>query len=115
MADGNIFKKGNTWQFALGLNVKDRSHLEELCDDLRIGREAIRTYERTTEKGNKQTLVRIDLCHLSFQEWLMRWGIVPRKSYNFLEPKIPFETSPTSAEDGSMETGARRSVIKNQL
>lgn len=94
MADGNIFEKGKTWQFTLAVNVKDKALLETFCDELRIPRDALRIFERTTKKGRKQTLVVLALCHPLLQEWLMRWGIVPRKSYNFLEPQIPIGAYP---------------------
>ncbi len=94
MADGNVIKVGNSWQFTLAVNQKDKSMLEELCVDLNISTELLKTHQRTTKNGNPQSLVWFRLYHESLQDWFMRWGIVPRKSYNFVESTIPIEAYP---------------------
>jgi len=94
MADGNVIKVGNTWQFTLAVNEKDKSLLEQLCRDLSISTDLLKTHQRTTKDGNPQSLVWFRLCHESLQDWFLRWGIVPRKSYNFVEPTIPVDLYP---------------------
>jgi DNA-binding transcriptional regulator LsrR (DeoR family) len=94
MADGNVIKAGQTWQFSLTVSEKDRVILELLCRDLKLDTEILRTYRKTTDRGNPQSLVCLSLCHPSIQDWFLRWGIVPRKSYCFVEPTVPIEAYP---------------------
>jgi transposase len=94
MADGNIIQNGNTWQFTLAVNEKDKCLLEHLCNDINLSTDLLKIHQRTTQKGNPQTLVWFRLYHQSLQDWFLRWGIVPRKSYNFVEPTISVEAYP---------------------
>ena len=90
MADGNLSRVGNTWTLSLALNSVDRHSLECLCQDLNLSCDVLstRTYRKTRQ------LVTLELTHRSLQDWLLPWGIIPRKSYNFVEPTIPLERYP---------------------
>jgi hypothetical protein len=91
MADGNLRGVGNTWTFSLALNSLDRHIMECLCHDLNLPCDILSTrpYRET------QQLVTLQLTHESLQDWLLPWGIVPRKSHNFAEPSIPIECYPS--------------------
>ena len=120
MADGNIIKVGNTWQFTLAVNEKDRCLLEQLCHDLNLSTDLLKTHQRTTKKGNPQKLVWFRLCHESLQDWFLRWGIVPRKSYNFVEPTIPIELYPAFLRgwfdgDGCLSVREKTSSIEVRI
>jgi transposase-like protein len=121
MADGNIRRAGkNTWQFTLALNEKDRCLLEQLCHDLNLSTNLLKTHQRTMKNGNPQTLVWFRLSHESLQDWLLRWGIVPRKSYNFVKPTIPVELYPGFLRgwfdgDGCLSISEKKSIIEVRI
>lgn len=74
-ADGNVHfpKRGGTPRFSMGLSEKDREHLIRLREFLGSDH-SIMTY---------RTMVKLAITSKPLCEGLMKWGVVPRKSYNF--------------------------------
>jgi DNA-directed RNA polymerase specialized sigma24 family protein len=117
MADGNIFKVRNTWQFTVAIQQGDRELLEKLCDELELSNDVLRIREG---KGKATPQVALQLCHPSFQDWFLKWGIVPRKSYNFVEPTIPVELYPSFLRgwfdgDGHLRVREKTSTVEVRI
>jgi len=82
MADGSISKvsKGS-YEFTLCLQKKDIEHIRSFCSHINL------PFESVHIRKNGDPDVR--LHHPSLLEQLSPWGIIPRKTYNYVEPKVP--------------------------
>lgn len=81
MADGCIKSTSkNSYVMMLYIDGKDKSHIEAFCDAVGIIRGAIYT--------RKEGYVGIHLNHPNLLQDLRFWGVVPRKTYNFVAPNI---------------------------
>lgn len=83
MADGNINDKGNV--MALVIQGKDLQHLYDFCDHIELDKDAI-------FKDSKYNAYGIHLHNKNLGDQLEAWGIVPRKSKNFHEPEILYDS-----------------------
>jgi len=81
MADGNICKyRKSSYSLAVFIHKDDIDHMKQFAEDIGLGRDGI--YIRKDGCGG----VRVSDIHLG--DDLRVWGIVPRKTYNFVEPQI---------------------------
>jgi hypothetical protein len=86
MADGSLaVHRGST--LALTIQIKDWEHVLSLCRDVGISTDA--TY---LDKYKEQIGIHLNYSHLPQQ--MLPWGIVPRKTYNYVEPQIDRELLP---------------------
>lgn len=85
MADGNISfaSKAATHRVSLTLAEKDKDHLVKYCQDVQIPIKHIRY-----NHGTKSNSVGITGDESSTAIPLKKWGVIPRKSYVYQEPKI---------------------------
>ncbi len=86
MADGSISKRANSTQLSLVLNSKDENHLRQFASDIECEDDYIKVYGDT---------IGIRLTAKEFETDLIKFGIIPRKTYNFI--------------------GANKEVSKNKL
>ena len=89
MADGNIHQKARTTHcgcLRINLAIKDLEHLRRFCLDIGCPTIAIKTH--TITKTIKNPFCSLQLNHPKLGESLKTWGIVPRKTYNFVEPQV---------------------------
>jgi hypothetical protein len=113
MADGSLNTNGRASTLIFVLQEKDREHVFKFCKDISVSTDAI--YER------KDKSVGINLSYSHFTEQLKPWGIVHRKTYNFIEPEVNTEFLPHYLRgwvdgDGSVYSfgdGARFTVSGN--
>lgn len=85
-ADGCLHKsKGKYWTYSLIIHSKDAIILKNFCDTIGADYDAI-TYLTTSSNCPAAKIV---LSGNQLPETLARWGIVERKTDNFLEPAIP--------------------------
>lgn len=81
MADGHIRRvRKNTSLLVVYIQNSDAEHIGKFCDDLGLTREAI--YIRP------DGAVGVQPGHPNLIDDLEYWGIVPRKTYNFVEPQV---------------------------
>ena len=95
MADGNFHKVKNSNRKKLNLTIaiKDVDHLHQYCNDLNISTDIIQYINK--EKTQDTCGVTLSLRHIKNIDNILRhWGIVERKTYNFIEPKIPLSLLP---------------------
>ena len=95
MADGNFHKVKNSNRKKLNLTIaiKDVDHLHQYCNDLNVSTDVIQYVNK--EKTQDTCGVTLSLRHIkNIDSTLSRWGIVERKTYNFVEPKIPLSLLP---------------------
>ena len=100
MADGNISVVGkNSYNLAIALSKQDREHLEEFCHDVGVTPNKIFIQKSKPHEIKGRTIVSgeacgIHLAHTDLGKQLEVWGIVPRKTYNFIEPQVSLELLP---------------------
>lgn len=82
-SDGTISKNGN-----IKLSMIDYEIVSKLCNFFNLPNERIYEIELKHEKWNLKKQYRIDICHYGFLTDLEYWGIIPNKTYNYIEPKI---------------------------
>jgi hypothetical protein len=87
-ADGNINKSGYATTVSLELGCADKNHLQQFVQDINYSGE-IRTRAR-----KPRDMVSISLAHWGLDATLLKWGVIPRKSYNFIPPEIPTDLLP---------------------
>jgi Mor family transcriptional regulator len=90
MADGclNDQHENRNWRtmvLAIGLSMQDIDHLALFAETIGIGKQYIET------TFNRAML---RMSHPNFKADFERWGIVPRKTYNFVTPSIPDQLLP---------------------
>jgi hypothetical protein len=82
MADGCLSKKHETgWQFSIEVSGVDAEHLQKFAEFTRS------TMHHSYRGKYEFVCVRLSGKHLS--ESLLKWGIVPQKTKNFVTPRIP--------------------------
>ena len=86
MADGNIQVNGNMQKVIIFVAGKDLNHIYSFMDDIGLSRDAL--YRR------KEGYVGFHLQHPSLQDSLLRWGVVPRKTYDYSEPTVSTDVLP---------------------
>lgn len=88
-ADGCLKKcKNNKWtnyKLNISLNEKDREHLEVFCNDIGLSKDKITNIP--ARRGAAQ--VQVNIGHKRLLDFMTMWGVVPRKTYNFVKPDIP--------------------------
>ncbi len=95
MADGSLHKSTtNSHRLTLSLNADDLVHLQDFCLAIGLSPKAITKARRkgvNPESGRPYValMATVVLNHTAFAKWLLPWGIVPRKTYRFVPPKIP--------------------------
>jgi DNA-binding CsgD family transcriptional regulator len=97
MADGCLRKNDNathSHKLTLALDQGDLQHLQRFCRAIGIPTEAIklRRGHGTNPRNNQRYVTQVaalSLNHTSIHNWLLPWGIVPRKTYRFVPPRIP--------------------------
>lgn len=86
MADGSINVNGKMQTMIIVVGQKDLQHLYCLMDSIGLSRDALYT--------RKEGHVGFNIQHPFLEDSLKRWGVVPRKTYNFREPDVPDELLP---------------------
>src|SRR5574343_1335892 len=87
MADGCIVHVSERSRvLALVVAKHDTEHLGKFCDAVGVSRDAIFT--------NKDESVGVHLSGMNFDVDLLGWGIIPRKTFNFVAPKVSDELLP---------------------
>ena len=87
MADGSISKVSkNSYNFCLCIHRDDTDHLKDFCNDIQLPWESV--HIRKTGEAD------VRLNHPDLAEQLEPWGIVPRKTYNFVEPEVSIKLLP---------------------
>ena len=82
MADGNIKSVGkNSFSVCVCVKKSDTEHVKKLCRDVDLDWKSVHIRK---DKGEPD----IRLNHVSLLKQLEPWGIVPRKTYNFVEPQV---------------------------
>jgi len=80
-ADGNIHDQGETFRLTISLNENDKDHIIDFANAIKYPTQQVKA-----TFGNKYYV------RINWKEWgghLERWGIIPRKSYNFIIPHFP--------------------------
>lgn len=94
MADGClqdvIWRGRRSNRLQLGLAEMDKDHIFRFCDDIGCDKNFIH-YVKTI-KGQNQ--LKVSLSYNGISDSLLKWGIIPNKTYNYVEPKIPDELIP---------------------
>jgi hypothetical protein len=85
MADGSISEKRDA--LSITLSAKDTPHLERLCDDIGMKRSAIQA--KTAFTLGSFLMCGLTLRHPRLRPDLVRWGVIPRKTYNYQAPSFP--------------------------
>lgn len=89
MADGAIQQIGSALRLSLSVHQRDKGHLAQFCEAIGLPCEAIRECVRTDPFRKIPTpMATVVMSFPKFREWLAPWGIVPRKTYNFVAPNI---------------------------
>lgn len=90
-ADGSIGKNptGGSWVYSVGIHEKDVCVLQDLCSSVGIAEEFIKRYQRA-----KTPLVQLSLVHDNLPGHMVRWGIVPNKTYEKFQVEIDDEMLP---------------------
>lgn len=91
MADGSLSDVGRSYSLVFFLQEKDRPHIELFCSHIGLPKEAIYLMKARGMSGDSYG---VRLNYIGLPEQLLPWGIVPRKTYNFTEPKISIELLP---------------------
>jgi hypothetical protein len=115
MADGSLITNGGHSTLVVVLHGKDKEHVGAFCDVVEISRDAIYKRKNKDHYG-------IHLNYYGLPEQLKPWGIIPRKTYNFIEPEVDKELLPHYLRgwvdgDGSVYSfgdGARFTVSGNK-
>lgn len=121
MADGSLSDTGRSHSLVFYLQEKDRNQLELFCNHINLPTEAIYTMN-VNKKENEQYHYGVKLNYKGLPEQMLYWGIVPRKTYNFVEPQVTDELLPHYLRgwadgDGhiyAFGTGARFTVSGNK-
>lgn len=88
MADGNIKSAGeNSYTVCLCLHKKDKELSKLFCRDVGLDWKSVHI---RSKDGSSD----IRLNHLSLLDQLEPWGIIPRKTYTFIEPQVSLELLP---------------------
>jgi hypothetical protein len=88
MADGCIRDGG---ELLLNVHVQDRKHIELFAEWIGLPAESV--YKSSGRMGSGDQS-KIHLKHAQLLEDLEPWGVVPRKSYVFRQPKVPAKLFP---------------------
>lgn len=88
MADGSVSDSG---ELSLSVHEQDRSHV--ILFAKWIGLSATDVY-RAKPSGGSGAKAKIHLKHQSLVGDLRTWGVVPRKTYCFIEPDVPCDLLP---------------------
>jgi len=87
MADGCIIHVSKRSRMLVLVVAKhDTEHLNRFCDAVGVSRDAIFT--------NKDESVGVHLSGMDFDVDLIKWGIIPRKTFNFVAPEVSNELLP---------------------
>lgn len=128
-ADGNIYKRddciGHTVQLAV--SVKDIEIIEKFCfyaeiDFKRVGfvTNTARENQDFIKSGTISKLVYIRLTGEDLAESLLPFSIIPRKTYNYVEPNIPKHLIPNYIKgmidgDGWISISRRKNYFVYQI
>ena len=100
MADGNITQiSTNSYCLAIAIDKNDIEHLYTFCDDIGVSRDAIFIQTSKPKQYGGRIISGgsypgIHLHHTGLKDKLYRWGVVPRKSYNFVAPRVSDDLLP---------------------
>lgn len=117
-ADGNLSKNGTSYSLRISIVENDRNLLEQFSSDINLN---INKIGIKILKNNGKPQVHIGIGHKKLGELLKKWGIVPNKTYNFVEPNILDELLPHFIRgwidgDGSIDTKTNRiTIVGNKL
>lgn len=93
MADGSLSKSGAAWCLSLSVHEKDIEHLYAYCDAIELSRDFVRLQEQRYGES-VYNMARVQTYFHDLPEIMRPWGIVPRKTYNFVAPDLPEEVLP---------------------
>lgn len=88
MADGFIQNRKNSFRLGINLANTDRKHLLQYANDIGLSKNK-GILNILSTRPNRQNSTRISVSHPDLGKDLKRWGIIPRKTYNFIEPTFP--------------------------
>ncbi len=97
-ADGSVTIRGTGATLKLSCSGKDTEHIKKFVSDINLNREVKTTTKDVIDgkvagmpcKAKVLTVCRIGSLHCKeFIYDLPKYGIIPRKTYNFKEPEIP--------------------------
>lgn len=119
MADGSIRqdKEGlNTWVLSLSLHVKDAEHHYAFCDAIGVDRSFVRWYE-SKYRDSVSRMQTITVYHPSLPDALRPWGIVPKKTHNFVAPQVDANLLPAYLRgwadgDGNVRLDGKSSIFQ---
>lgn len=114
MADGCLQTHGGHSSLIVVLHGKDKEHVGCFCDAVGLSRDAMYKRKDKFHFG-------VHLNYYGLPEQLKSWGIVPRKTYEYIEPYVDDELLPHYLRgwvdgDGSVYSygdGARFTVVGN--
>ena len=93
-ADGCLIHKKyvntSTYSLKISLNEKDLNILEYICDCIGLDHSKITDVPARIGDPQKQ----ISIGHRMLGDLLKPWGIIPRKTYNFMPPQVSDEMLP---------------------
>lgn len=89
-ADGCVTRQKHGIRFHVIMSTKDAVHIEDFAKTIHFPVDKIMKNKKDTART-----IQLSMIHrASAFEDLNYWGIVERKSYNFIEPKVSFEMLP---------------------
>lgn len=86
MADGGLVER-DSGGHVLHLNITDIEHAQLFAEEIGIGASQVRV--QAPQKPTHRPMARLSIGYHAWAEQLLPWGIVPRKSYRFITPKVP--------------------------
>jgi len=93
MGDGNIrkYQKSNSYQINLTISQNDKSHLEKFCESINLNKDKIKQIKGKDIKFGEKIIksgpqVSVRISDLRLQDDLIKWGVIPDKTHNFIEP-----------------------------
>jgi hypothetical protein len=89
MADGSLNTDNGHATLIFVLQDKDKEYVMYFCDAVGISRNAT-----SKRKNYDRTCLGINLNYHGLPEELRYWGIIPRKTFNYIEPKVSKELLP---------------------
>lgn len=87
-ADGCVRKLSSGTRFHIIIAEKDRSHIEDFANTIGF------PIEKIIKGKTRSRTIQVFSNGSGLMESLKKWGIVERKTYNFVEPQVPKELIP---------------------
>ena len=88
LADGNLCV--NLLKIQLKYTIENNKHLNKLRKSLKLPQKYVKISNKKQYYSNKYKVLTFGISYIKFPQQLIKWGIIPNKTQNFLQPSFDF-------------------------